>query len=440
MVVVKRAKAACVLLFVFTCFVLTAASGCTENLARCEPKDPPAECTCPTGAKGKQQCNSSRSYEPCDCTAAELTPAPEPDSGGVREGFIVGGQLSRAFAATGALRSPTQTFCTGTLVTPTKVLTAAHCVYGQSPLGMEFVLGSNPRATEIVRRVKLISTHDLYQFRGDEPLAFDVAVLDLQEAITNVEPAVLSAAPAGTFNGRALRLVGYGKQIGVDGAPTGTRAQARIIVSRIEPQYIVYAFRGEGACNGDSGGPAFLEVANGDTAYQVGVTSKGTRGCQGEGFYQRLDITADWLRNRGVPFDNRKSDCSKNDRCDGACDKDEDCYSLMCPSGSCTVQGPKCLPDGKCDEGCGNSDPDCGTKTDLCEVYGLYRDGRCTQGCPNDPECTASGGSPGVPSAPSPCIPSRAFLDFYGTCHYYDAFNRYCGFARGYCGYWGCVC
>ncbi len=166
---------------------------------------------------------------------------------------------------------------------------------------------------------------------------------------------------------------------------------------------LVYNFHGEGACHGDSGGPAFSEI--GGVWHQIGVTSWGDPSCSSTGHYQRLDVLGPWLEAQGLPAP-RALDCEAPG-CDDQCEEDQDCWGMMCPSGDCTAPSGRCTGDGACDADCGYADPDCGGggSQDVCAVYGLYGNGVCNQGCfKPDPDC-----------APQQCYPG--YDPYAGVCY-----------------------
>lgn len=300
--------------------------------------------------------------------------------------YIVGGEITRAFAATGALLAYGRPICTGTLVGPTKVLTAAHCLAGATLPSLAFGIGSSAGSSPTVQvEIASASVHPQYLHNGQRPVAYDLAVLNLARAVTEVVPSVITSDAATGFVGKQMTLIGYGADAdGVTGA--GIRKLARVTVQGVSAQSLDYSYAGMGACKGDSGGPAFVEKAG--AMVQVGVTSWGSVPCLADGHYQRLDVATAWLQQQGVVPVPPPPSCVEDGTCQGGCEDDKDCWTVMCPSGHCSVPTGRCAKDEKCDSQCGSADPDCSGFTDTCQQYGLYGNGRCDQNCPKrDPDC-----------------------------------------------------
>lgn len=372
---------------------------------------------------GAFDCNDS------DCLGAPECAAMTPSE---MTSYIGGGQVSRSFAATGALMAFGQTFCTATLVASDLVLTAAHCLDGVGPSAVRFVLGGSPTNPPISAAANAFEVHPSWS--GSVTAGNDLAVVRLATAITSIQPVVLDLSPAEGAIGQTSVLIGYGStEDGQSGA--GIRRRATVTWRRADAQSIVYNYQdgGMGACKGDSGGPAFIQ--QGGAWRQIGMTSWGWVPCTMEGHYQRLDIHAGWLAQIGVPTGARDVTCGVDGICDGQCEEDEDCWDIICSDSSCVAPPGRCLPDGVCDPECGNSDSDCQASQDLCQLYGLYGNGWCDPSCPQpDPDCaTAAGGGQ--------CIPVVFTVDAAGICSYWDSVGRLCGQAFVVCHpFYGCYC
>lgn len=97
--------------------------------------------------------------------------------------------------AVGRLNISGKYMCTGTLIAPNLVLTAAHCVYDAktgrrvNPNGIRFEAGLNGGHFKAARDVNKAVVHPGYQFRsaGNAQLGHDIAVLRLSSPISQAE-------------------------------------------------------------------------------------------------------------------------------------------------------------------------------------------------------------------------------------------------------------
>ena len=265
---------------------------------------------------------------------ASLVPAPmsaQAITGGSADGSAHPSVGLVAFYKNGGLNR-----CTGTLVTPTVVLTAAHCTDGTS--GRTVVtfaptLSSQaplPRAADPAAGyttagvidpslyVGTALTHPGYSRFRDKAHWNDVGVVVLDRPVVGIAPAriaprnYLNRFAQPRLNSTLFTLVGYGDE--VRRASSGPRKptpmtfpllrrQADAPGQRLTAQILQvngnqFDPRGTGGtCFGDSGGPGFKN------SYLVTVTSYGYNGtCRFLAGLQRVDIgdAQDWLAQFGV--------------------------------------------------------------------------------------------------------------------------------------------
>ncbi|MGM9470621.1 S1 family peptidase [Pseudarthrobacter sp. YS3] len=223
--------------------------------------------------------------------------------------------------------------CSATLISPTVLITAAHCTEGTagvtlvtfesviaeeppSPLPVAADPGSGYTAEELEAAGYLWGTpitHPEYSGFTDLANWNDVGIVRLGEPVTGITPA--TPAPLGyldqyespVLNGTIFELVGYGTEVRKpEAGPQKPQPMSYPLIRRyttspgqkLTPQILQLQGNpndnrgGGGTCFGDSGGPVFLN------GYLVAVTSYGyTSNCRYLGGYQRVDIPVvqDWL-------------------------------------------------------------------------------------------------------------------------------------------------
>jgi hypothetical protein len=264
---------------------------------------------------------------------------PEPLAG--RGRAIVGGETDPGDPAVVAIVGEGQAYCTGTLISPRLVVTAAHCLDpsfagGRVITDAEVVFGTDVDANGARHRIAEAIGHPSWDSVSRK---HDIAVLRLTEASPTPAARLSSTALVPETVGTAVRLVGYGftRIRGMDG---GIKRQARSQVLRYtETDFTVGGSPGQ-TCSGDSGGPAFM--TQGDTELLVGVTSWGDASCTEFGVDTRIDAYLASFLQPHLDADR----CAGDGRCEPSCQaKDPDCASkgvgercatvFECASGLC---------------------------------------------------------------------------------------------------------
>jgi secreted trypsin-like serine protease len=187
--------------------------------------------------------------------------------------------------------------CSGTLISPTVFLTAAHCYIGQDRMYVTFDSEFSPTGTFYAGTMY---THPNYP--GNSADSFDIAVVVLDQAVTGITPAKLPTA--GLFDQLAAKnglknqkftIVGYGGAF--EGTKTGqvtieydgVRRYATGSFNALNNTWIRISQNGatgdSGACYGDSGGPNFL----GTTDIVASTTITGDVPCRATNVTYRLD-------------------------------------------------------------------------------------------------------------------------------------------------------
>jgi V8-like Glu-specific endopeptidase len=262
-------------------------------------------------------------------------------------------------------------FCTATLISPSWVITAAHCVEDVVASNVRFFVGNDARFTSsgnapagnFYKAARFVLTAPPLAY-DPQTLDNDIALIQLQVAVpANVAtPMAFNAANLAPYEGDTAFYVGFGQTTGLDqtGETSGLKRSTSFPISTVYAYQFQSEYNGTGTCFGDSGGPAILTI--GGVPKVVGVTSSGLAcngfncdPCKTASLSTRVDKYATWIANNiGAPPPDCRQDagiCA----CPAACGANGACDDSVCQVASCSETYEclyNCGQNAGCQEGC----------------------------------------------------------------------------------------
>lgn len=196
-------------------------------------------------------------------------------------------------------------FCTGAMIAPRIVLTAAHCVQpGADYKIVDYGADKQPSLQD----VKTVAIHPGFNMQAmlAHRATADVALLQLDAPAKGKASAVLGAPNIPIIVGSRFTIAGIGVTVRGDGKSGGAIRVAGLIATgkpgtlqiRLVDPVSQGTRDGLGACTGDSGAPVFEDKQTGPAI--IGVVSwstgaNGSAGCGGLTGVTPLTLYRDWL-------------------------------------------------------------------------------------------------------------------------------------------------
>jgi len=200
---------------------------------------------------------------------------------GDRASEITGGSPEAGYPAVFALAYNGQGGCTGTCITDTVGLTAAHCVEGEPASVLSALFGASEATPETTIQVTEVVIEPSFNTanRGG-----DIALLRFAEACPAVIPA--NRKPLEPLVGEPVVMVGFGVTVETAN-DAGIKRSGVATLFSVTPSEVGGMHEGElatsndphGTCDGDSGGPTFMTIDGAEVV--VGVTSRGSTDASG---------------------------------------------------------------------------------------------------------------------------------------------------------------
>lgn len=200
--------------------------------------------------------------------------------------------------------------CTGTVIAPRAVLTAAHCTGGEgaSQANLRYVIYNGGDINEanfsdLIRAKEAIPHPDfnIDDIGGGNDvglLIFDKDIVDKNG--TPYQPLPWLRRPVSDdMVEQPVRLVGYGVTSGDPNAyDSGIKRETTTVLSEYDDQFLGFLDTAHNICSGDSGGPVLMMIDGVETVIGVNsfVTADfGGNYCENGGYSSRPDLFVDWI-------------------------------------------------------------------------------------------------------------------------------------------------